>query len=299
MEYREIDYNRDAQKVVDLINSNLKSGFTVDILKWKHLYGAFGPSYNVIAVDGETIAAVVFAMRYNYVDNKGNLIKGIRTFDGCTDPKYRGQGIFKKLMREVVGNFSMDYDFLMANPNKASYPEHIKLGYVEPKDEYYYKIGVLNPFGKTYKNDWENFQKNDPAIFSGNNEIINEADKFVTGNTLQFINWRYQPSNYLVKSFKLDGKDNYICYRKIRKKGFNVLVICDFFGDEGKLDGIMRTICKYEKTYILYFLQNSINKHLKLLFSKKEKEAVIVFKLNNFSLPDNLTISLADLEGRL
>lgn len=297
--FRKIDFEKDSKAVVNLINENLKSGFTGDILKWKHLYGAFGPSYNVIAVDGEKIVAVVFAMRYNYINGKGELIKGIRTFDGCTDSNYRGKGIFKKLMRACVDKFSMDYQFLMANPNEASFAEHIKLGYVEPDFEYYYRFGFVNPFGTNYVGNIQDFKKTPPNKNFYNTELIYKGEQFITGNNLRFLNWRYQPENYIVKKIIIDKIETYISYRKIKKKGLSVLVLCDFYGNKKYLENIVRTICKVERTYFIYYLDNSMNKNLNLVFSRRDKRAVIVFKLNNFELPTNLMVSLGDLEGRL
>ncbi len=299
IKFREIDFEKDATAVVTLINENLKSGFTEDILRWKHLYGAFGPSHNVIAVDGEKIVAVVFAMRYNYLNDTGELIKGIRTFDGCTDPDYRGMGIFKKLMKACVDKFSMDYQFLMANPNVASYPEHIKLGYVVPEFNYYYKFGLLNPFGSDFKDNIENFKKIPPGKNAYSEEIISDGKRFITGNSLKFLNWRYQPENYIIKKITSNNSESFIAYRKIKKKGINVIVLCDYYGKEKNLENAVRSICKMERTYFLYYLDNDLNKNLNLLISRKEKHAVIVFKLNNFNLPNNLMVSLGDLEGRL
>lgn len=297
--FRELDFEKDAKAVVNLINENLKSGFTEDILKWKHLYGAFGPSHNVIAVDGEKIVAVVFAMRYNYVNGTGDLIKGIRTFDGCTDSNYRGRGIFKKLMRACVEKFSMDYDFLMANPNEASFAEHIKLGYVEPEFDYYYRFGFVNPFGINYVGNIKDFKKTPPKKNIYNTELIYKGEQFITGNSLRFLNWRYQPENYIVKRIIIDKTETYISYRKIRKKGLSVLVLCDFYGNKKYLEDIARTICKIERTYLIYYLDNSMNKNLNLVFSRQDKRAVIVFKVNDFVLPNNLMVALGDLEGRL
>ena len=299
IKFREIDFDKDSISVVKLINENLKSGFTVDILRWKHLYGAFGPSQNVIAVDGDKIVAVVFAMRYNYINGEKDTIKGIRTFDGCTDPNYRGKGIFKKLMKACVDKFSLDYAFLMANPNEASYAEHIKLGYVIPEFKYYYKFGIVNPIGSQNVKSIRDFKKILPEEGNYDNEIIYKGNQFVTGNSLKFINWRYQPDNYTLKSLKIDGSEVYISYRKIKKKGLNIIVLCDYYGYEKNLEKTVRSICKFENTYLLYFLDNVINKNLNLVFSKREKHAVIVFKLNDFKLPKNLMISLGDLEGRL
>lgn len=297
--FREIDFEKDATAVVTLINENLKSGFTDDILKWKHLYGAFGPSHNVLAVDGEKIVAVVFAMRYNYLNGNGELIKGIRTFDGCTDPAYRGMGIFKKLMKACVDKFSMDYQFLMANPNEASYPEHIKLGYVVPEFNYYYKFGIVNPFGSNLNERIEDFKKIPPEKNDYPEEVISEGEQFITGNSLKFLNWRYQPENYIIKKITINNTDSYIAYRRIKKKGINLIVLCDYYGNKKKLARVVRSICKLERTYFLYYLDNALNSKLNLFVSRKDKHAVIVFKLNDFNLPNNLMVSLGDLEGRL
>src|SRR5690606_2930100 len=101
----------------------------------------FGTSVSVVAVAGERIVAVVFATRYDFLDSKGEKIKGMRTFDGCTDKEYRGKGIFKRLIKFCIGRYNEDYDFFLANPNQASFQEHLKIGYIEPKNENNYYWG--------------------------------------------------------------------------------------------------------------------------------------------------------------
>lgn len=294
MEFRDIDYKKDIEEVVVLIRKNLQPTFTKDVLIWKHLNNPFGRSASIVAIENGKIVAVVFAMRYNFKNKTGETIKGIRTFDGCTDISQRGKGIFKKIMRLCVDKYKDDYDFLMANPNTASFPEHIKLGYVEPEQQYFYKFGLISPFGASNLKELKNL---DDELAS--EEILCYQNYFLVGNTLRFIKWRYQNEAYTVKQYTKNNRTNYIVYRKEKKKKINTIILCDFYGDDTMVNEVIFNVCKTEKIFLIYFLDNKINKKINFILKRNHKKALVVMKLNNFTIPDNLVISLGDMEGRL
>ncbi len=294
MEFRDLDCKKDVKEVVVLIRKNLQPQFTEETLIWKHVNNPFGRSASKVAVENGKIVGVVFSMRYNFLNNKGELIKGIRTFDGCTDKSQRGKGIFKKLMKSCVDTYNGDYDFLMANPNTASFPEHIKLGYVEPGQKYFYKFGLVSPFGSANKKALKDVEteKDDEGILC-------YQDYYLVGNTLEFITWRYQDKAYTIKQYSKKNRTNYIIYRKEKIKKINAIILCDFYGDDAMINEVLSGVCKTEKVYFVYFLDNKITANINFFLRKKNKKALIVMKLNNFEIPENLVVSLGDLEGRL
>jgi hypothetical protein len=294
MEFRDLDYNRDVEEVVQLIQKNLQPKFSRDTLIWKHMNGYFGRSQAKVAVEEGKIVGVVFSMRYNFRNNNGLIIQGIRTFDGCTDKNQRGKGVFKKLMQMNLDSYRDDYELLMANPNKASFPEHIKLGYEEPSRNYYYKIGVFNPLHKS-----KQILISYTAEKSFKKHILSVQDYFLVGNTEEFVHWRYQDKAYTIKAYLINEELNYIIYRLEKIKGIRTIILCDFYGNENAINEVLGAICKIEKTYLVYYLDNHINDKIKFIVSKKHRKALIVFKYNNFTSPDNMLISLGDLEGIL
>lgn len=301
MEFRDLDYEKDIPEVVDLIRRNLNPSYSTEILKWKHLSSPFGNSVSTVAIDTGRIVGVVFALRYNYKNLEGRVLRGIRPFDACTESSHRGKGIFKILMKMCMDKYEEDYDFLMSNPNSASYPEHIKLGYSKLPKDYSYNVGFLVPFGTSEDAKLSEYTKvpiNSTTLDStGNN--ISVQNYFLAGNTLQFLNWRYQQKNYKINVFTLNGTSNYIVYRKERIKGINCIILCDFYGDNHLLNQVIKLVCRKERRFFIYYLNNSINENLNFFFKKKIKTAFIVYKAKNSQLPDNFVISLGDLEGRL
>ncbi|NJW53437.1 GNAT family N-acetyltransferase [Salinimicrobium oceani] len=295
VEFREINYERDREQVVKLIQENLRPEFTLDTLKWKHEQNYFGTSVSTVAVDGDKVVAVVFATRYDFVNSKGERIKGMRTFDGCTDNAYRGKGIFKKLMQFCIGKYEGGYDFFLANPNEASFKEHLKIGYVEPKNSNYYYWGILMPSGgdKNVLSDVKEKNSVDEEV------PLSQGEYYHVGNTLSFVKWRYQDKRYRIKQYDKNGSSNIIVYRHEKLKGVNSLVLCDFLGDPFLIQEVMSSVCKAEKNFFVYFLENLVTQNLKFLLKLKHRKALIVLKENNFSAPDNLVISLGDLEGIL
>jgi hypothetical protein len=294
MEFRDLDYNNDIDEVVILIQKYLQPKFTKKTLIWKHINGAFGKSHSKVAVEEGKIVGVVFSMRYNYKNNEGDIIKGIRTFDGCTDENQRGKGVFKKLMKMNLDSYGDDYDFLMANPNTASFPEHIKLGYEEPSHNYYYKIGIINPFHKS-KNSLDPYIANTVL----KNNVLCAQDYYLVGNTEEFIHWRYLDKAYTIKAYLINEKVNYVIYRLEMIKGLKTIILCDYYGNDNSINSVLREVCKTEKTLLIYYLDNKINGKIKFLFKTKHRKALIVFKNNKLNLPENMLISLGDLEGIL
>jgi len=294
LEFRDLDYSKDVEEVVALIKENLQPEFTKDVLIWKHLNNPFGRSASIIAIEYGKIVAVVFYMRYNFKNKNGKKIRCIRPFDGCTDKNQRGKGIFKKIMNLCLDKYKDDYDFLLANPNSFSYPEFLKLGWVEPAQQNSYNIGLISPFGASNHKELKNLD----------NELVNEEilcyqDYFLVGNTLKFIKWRYQDEAYTVKQFSKNNRTNYIVYRKEKRKKINTIILCDFYGDDAMINEVIFNVCKTEKIFLIYFLDNNINKKINFIFKRNHKKALVVLKLNNFTIPDNLVVSLGDMEGRL
>ena len=143
--YRKLSFENDIQEVVELININLNQRHTVNFMRWKHLENPNGKSIGAVAVKNYKIIGVVFYLPTYFETSSGTKVRCLRPVDGCTAKKERGQGVFKELMKYCLSLFKNQYDLLLANPNKYSYPEFLKLNWKTPEDNYYYNLGILSP----------------------------------------------------------------------------------------------------------------------------------------------------------
>lgn len=285
-----MNFDKDIDEVVGLINDNLDPNYTRELLLWKHLENPFGKSIAMVAVYREKIVGVVFYMRYNFENNSGQIIRTIRPLDVCTASSQRGKGIFKILLQKCV-EIAKDYNLLFSTPNKKSYPEFIKLGWKTLNDEYYFKIGLISPISLNKHLKLSDFQFD-------TNLIRNYCFPVNTGK-LEFIRWRYSDKVYRIKQFVFDGHVNIIIYRIGKLKGFKSIILCDYIGDESKIEDALKSISKMENTLVIYFLSNYLIKDINFLFIKKHQKAIIIYRENNYSLNQDISISLGDLEAKL
>lgn len=294
MEYRRLNYDKDIDEVVSLIRRNLNSVYSSEILKWKHLESPFGRSVGLLAVENEKIVGVVFAALYVFQNNLQEKFTAVRFFDACTESDQRGKGIFKGLMAKGFQVFDGEYDFSLSNPNKASLKGHLRVGYKEPRKEKFYNIGLLRPIIGSIRGEMKQIRGTEPDEKPLTNQNI-----YLAGNHLKFLNWRYVENRYRIFEFHDEDEVNYIVYRIERKNNLRVIVLCNYFGNEEKINLVLNKICRKERTFFIYYLQNRITDNIKFLFTKNYKKAVIVFKEDLKEIPENLVIALGDLEGRL
>lgn len=292
IEYRDLNYEKDIDEVIRLINRNLDPDYSKDLLLWKHYYNPFGRSISMVATENSKIVAIVFYMRYNFQNNNGEIIKTIRPLDVCTDESQRGKGLFKILLAECLKK-NEDYDMLFSTPNKKSYPEFMKLKWL-PLIKYKFKIGLINPLSKLESIQIKDFPKN-----SSDKKNINNHKYYSTATSLNFLTWRFKEDDYMIKKIFHDQHAGFLIYRIGKVNRIKCLILCDYMGDENLLNTGLKEVCKKEKLYLVYYLDNNLNKKIKFLFSLSLRPAIMIYKENNYSLHDDLLISLADLEGRL
>lgn len=295
MEYRRIDYNNDLEEVVGLIKKNLNPGYSEEILKWKHLKSPFGPSIGLVAVNEDRIVGVVFAALYVFQNNSFERVTAIRFFDACTESDQRGKGIFKSLMANGLKILEGKYDFSLSNPNEASLKGHLRVGYREPRVERYYEIGIIRPLLGSIRGELRPFKRTTTC----DEKPLSKQNVYLAGNHLNFINWRYIEDKYHIFEFHHESQINYIVYRIEIKNRLRAIILCNYFGDNEKINLVLNKICRREKTFLVYYLQNSITDKINFILGRKYKKAVVVFKNDLNRIPENLIIALGDLEGRL
>lgn len=294
IEYRSLDYVKDVEDVVLLIRQNLDPKYSKEFLLWKHYNNPSGKSIAMVAIEKDIIVGVLFYMRYNFTKKGKEVIRCIRPVDGCTSANQRGKGVFKRLMESCLELYGEHYDLLVATPNKNSFPELIKLGWKSFDNSFIYKIGINLPI---------NIFNERRLIFSELeycfSKKLNYNDYFVTGNSMEFIKWRYRDKNYSVKGFITNKKSNFIVYRIEKIKSVKSIILCDFIGDVNQINIAVKEICKIERLYFVYYLNNKINQELNFFLKKTVRKAVVVFRENNYFMNEELSISLGDLEGKM
>lgn len=293
MKYRILDYNKDINEVVELIKNNLDPLYSEEIFLWKHLHNPFGKSIAMVAVLEDKIVGVVFYMRYNFKNKEGEVVKTIRPLDVCTEHSQRGKGVFKTLLKVCLESVKK-YDLLFSTPNKKSYPEFIKLGWQSFIDQYYFNIGIISPLKLTKKILLKDFNSKTQIV-----ENLNRHNHLVTADSWKFIKWRYQFGEYKIKQFIEKDVFNLIVYRLDKIKGLNTIILCDYIGNTSYINDAVRSISRLENINIIYYLKNDITCKINFIFIKKLRQAVIIYKENNYYYTGNICVSLGDLEGKL
>jgi len=288
--YRLIDYSTDRDDVLKLLNQNLTPRNTDEFFNWKYLNYPGGSSVGAVAVLDKKIVAVVFYLPFNFYNN-GQMIQAARPVGGCTDPEYRGKGIFKKLMKFCLESYQKDYKFLFANPNRFSHPEFLKMGWKELV-KYEYHIGVISPFNFKSRLDFESTPGN-----SLSSDLKLSHEDYVSAGTTEFINWRYQDKRYIVQKFKTGSNENYIIYRMSKLKNVRSIILCDYCGDEFYINQAIKKACRIEGTWFVYFMKNDTTSKINFLFTKRHRKVMVTYTEREPNIIKKIRFSLADLEG--
>lgn len=287
LNFREIRYDQDIPEIIELLNNNFDSTHTKNNFIWKHLENPFGKSYGLLAIDNGQIVGLRMFMRWEFLSDK-KVIKGIRPVDTCTDHKYRGHGLFKKLTLEGLENLKTENSIIFNTPNSNSKPGYLKMGWSEIENGEIYKLGILNIFVKSQKFDIINSSKiNLPKLNTDFSGTLISSD---------FLKWRYKSDEFKIAQFEDGG---IIIYKLSKLKGIKTIILYDSFENTKKLKNYVSSISRFENTKMIYFLDNIKNKQLNILLAFKRNVQVVVFRDDLEEIAPKLQFSLGDLEGRL
>jgi len=291
IEYRAFNLEEDIEETVNHIYTYKNKRYSKDLLLWKHFRNPFGKSKGGVALYKGKIVATVMYMKYNFQSKDKGIIRCLRGVDGCTAPKHRGKGIFKHLLQFSLDLHQGNYDFLYANPNENSHPEMMKVGWRSLNRDFQFRIGFVTPSVKSYGtlNDFN--PENSTSHLNYN--------YYVTANSTEFLKWRYERKEYSLKEFYFQNKKNYIAYRIKKYNGIKYIILCDYVGNIEVINEAVKTLCSFEKCYIIYYFPNPITNKINFLYTKKDRESVLIFKENNYQIDDNLVMSCGDAEGIL
>jgi GNAT superfamily N-acetyltransferase len=124
----------DLPAVLDLLDTSLGGGPAgrrpPEFFRWKHLESPFGPSFMLVAVDGDRLVGLRAFMRWRF-DADGRTVEAARPVDTATHPDYQGMGIFTRLTRELLAAVAGEVDLVFNTPNAKSGPGYLKLGWRE------------------------------------------------------------------------------------------------------------------------------------------------------------------------
>ena len=214
----------DYQKFKKLFFLCFKKKISFNFFKWRYFSDEFSFCYG--AFESSDLIAHV-GMKSMKLNNK----KKERIFSRHSSMvlnKYRGKGIFSRLLKEVKIFFLKETRFVVMWPNKNNFASFgfIKNNIIKRK---YYLYKTLKYKIKKKKTSTHNInQLINFKIF------INDSDNFFFKN-LDYFNSRYllyKKNEYLINKFELKNFNNFFIIKKNKDKfGLNYVVL-DHFGSK-------------------------------------------------------------------
>jgi GNAT superfamily N-acetyltransferase len=124
----------DLPRVLDLLDASLGGGPAgrrpPEFFRWKHLDGPFGPSFMLVAADGDRLVGLRAFMRWRFAAG-GRTVRAARAVDTATHPDYQGRGIFKRLTLALLDAVAGEVDLVFNTPNDKSGPGYLRMGWRE------------------------------------------------------------------------------------------------------------------------------------------------------------------------
>jgi hypothetical protein len=289
LKFRNINYEKDVDEIIKLLNANFDTNHTKEAFLWKHFENPFGKSYGLLAVDNERIVGLRMFMRWEFLFDK-NIVKAIRPVDTCTDHDYRGQGLFKKITLQGLQNIREEYELVFNTPNSNSLPGYLKMGWKLIEKKFNYKVGLIN-----FLRTGENFQhiRSQEIKFE---KSWGEELSCQTNISLEYLVWRYKSAEYKIAEFEDKGV---IVYKLAKLKGIQSVVLLDSFGIQKGMKKKLTAICSKNDAKAIYFLDNEKNKNLSFLINFNRGSQAVVSKDDEFGISGKIAFSVGDLEGRI
>lgn len=97
--------------------------------RWKHAASPFGPSYGLVAMDGDEPVALRIFLRWSFAAGQRR-VDAVRAVDTVTHPAWRRRGLFRRLTDVLVERVRDDGVQLVFNtPNRFSRPGYLRMGW--------------------------------------------------------------------------------------------------------------------------------------------------------------------------
>jgi len=289
LKFREIDYEKDVDEIIKLLNANFETNHTKEAFLWKHFENPFGKSYGLLAIDENKIVGLRMFMRWEFLCDK-RVVNSIRPVDTCTDHEYRGQGLFKKITLEGLQNIQEEYELVFNTPNSNSRPGYLKMGWKAIENNFNYKVGIINLLKKG-----ENFQHISSSEIDFQKSWIEEVP-CQTNISSEYLGWRYKDEEYKIANF--DDK-SIVIYKLAMLKGIQSIILVDSLGVQQEMKNKLTGICSRNNAKAIYYLDNVKNKSLNFLINFNRGSQTVVRKDDGLGLGSKIAFSVGDLEGRI
>lgn len=290
--FRQIDFQKDLEGVIQLIKKNLDENYTLKKFKWKHLENPFGKSFGMVALDVNKIVGVRMFMLWEFYNAaEKRKITALRPVDTVTDKGYRKMGLFKKLNFMGLEEWEIKYDFIFNTPNKNSLPGNLNMGWEKINYIGKMKLGLIDFFSPKTKiyEDYINLK-----VCLG----LERYSSWQTNLDEDFLTWRYNRKHYKWAFFK-DLNSGLIIYKIKKFKGIPFIVIYDILGKEKFYTTMINSLAQKNNTLLVYFLDNIKFEKVRFLLRFTRKEPDVLFRSNIESFQKELIFSLGDLDSKL
>lgn len=219
--------------IVDLLKLSLGEGLlkkTDSIWSFKHLENPFGPSYVLLAFEGEELIGVRALMQWRWQFGDQVWV-AYRAVDTATHPKHQGKGIFKILTMKALEDVrAISEAFVFNTPNDKSRPGYLKMGWkIVDKINVSLVPSVLyiikNIFSKAVvDNTISDDQLNN--ICTEYNSINRSKNVLFTPKSARYLKWRYE--NNPMQQYYVFSTDNWYLAMYVKKhKFFNELRVVE------------------------------------------------------------------------
>lgn len=289
--YKKIDYKKDVQEVVALLQKSMNGSHTVKSFLWKHYENPFGKSYGLLAYNQDEIVGVRMFMAWEF--RKGQkIIKAIRPVDTATHPDFRRKGIFKNLTLKGLENCKGNYDLVFNTPNENSLAGYLKMGWKKYPKELRFVLAFVSPFNRS-----KNIQQFSVSKLK-NRKLELEFLFFATNTTSQHLQWRYSSNDYEAVSLEFGSGTLFLVFKIKKIRGIKVIVVTEFIGDAKYYSLAIKSLSSKLGIYFVYYLANELL-DIDAVFYIKRNCAVVTFKEDSKDIIEKIVFSSGDLEGRL
>lgn len=252
----------DQNKCVDLLQRGHDPKFTTERFNWLHHLNPLAPSDIALVVDGENIAGFYGALKKPAVIDGREYVLA-RDIDPVVDPKYRGKGLFGKMLDFALENFT-DIDLFYNFANKASAPGFLKRGWqsIGPLRDYVSQTGYVSLLSRQFPLYLASCLRRKKGSNGIVNEIYAEAleeglapaypeGKIWAKRDMAFLRWRYLMNPMKTYNFYvLTDKDitKSICITRLIEEKRHLLII-DYVHLKGDDEGLSPFLSFFKQKY--------------------------------------------------
>lgn len=293
MEFRKIDYTKDLDLIIQLIQKNLDPNFTLEHFKWKHLENPFGKSYGLLALDEGKVIGLRMFMFWNFLNSEdGTKLRAIRPVDTVIDMEFRGQGLFTRLTLAGLEDCRSEYKFIFNTPNEKSLPGYLQMGWHKLDQVNYIRTALVNPLLKFVQ-----FEHIKADSIDYKKSCRPSGTITTTHRTSDYFKWRYKGAKYKIACF--NERQIYVAYGS-RKFYIIVYEVFGNINNNNSVHKLLNSLAIKGRKPFIYYYQDICFQKLNLPIKFKRKKPVIVLKnAEELNYVEHINFSLADLEAVL